>query len=322
MNIITDIAKLNMDKDCAVAIGKFDGFHKGHKLLIDRLKEYEKQGLNSVVFTFDMNPKLFFSNNDYKYIYTRDEKIKYLEEFGIDTLVELPVNEKYMGMEPEQFIEKILVEKLKAREVVVGEDFRFGKDRRGDIRLLEKLGVIYGYNIDAIKKAHDRGLIISSTKIRNEIEVGNLHKAGGLLGRPYSIYGKVVKGNQIGRTINIPTANQIMKEYKCLPPVGVYGSLISIDEKLYEGISNLGYKPTVDSNNSVMGLETYIFDFEGDIYGKYIEVYPIRYVRKEMTFASIKELCEQMENDIKNIKSSIGEIIEEYYELCGVKTGY
>ena len=322
MNIITDIAKLNINKACAVAIGKFDGFHKGHKLLIDRLKEYENQGLTSVVFTFDMNPKLFFSNNDYKYIYARDEKMKYLEELGVDVLVELPVNEKYMGMEPEQFIEKILVEKLRAKEIVVGEDFRFGKARRGDIRLLEKLGVIYGYNVDALNKAHDKGLIISSTKIRNEIEVGNLHKAGSLLGRPYSIYGKVVKGNQIGRTINVPTANQIMNEYKCLPPVGVYGSLISIDKKLYQGISNLGYKPTVNSSNRVMGLETYIFDFEEDIYDKYIEVFPIRYIRTERTFASLEELCEQIEEDIKNIKGNMGKIMEEYYELCGVKTGY
>lgn len=280
----------------AVSLGKFDGFHLGHRLLIEYVTSLKKRGLTAVTFSFSVHPGLFMKQDGSGLIDTDEEKIAKAEKLGSDYLISYPFNDHVMNMEPEEFVKTVLVDKLDAKVIVVGKDYRFGKMRAGNVDVLEQLGEKYGFEVVSFDKVILDGEEVSSTRIRKALSVGQMEQAMEMLGEPYSITGEVVHGNQIGRTLGMPTANIRPGKQKLLPPNGVYATKVYVDDKSYEGITNIGYKPTVGGEKE-KGVETFIFDFVGDIYGKIIKVDFYCYERGEMKFSSLDELKGQMERD-------------------------
>ncbi len=303
MEIIKDIDKIENLKleNTVVALGKFDGVHKGHYKILEKLKEEKTNGLTSLVFNFSKNPKYIGQKNESK-IFTEEEQLLVYEKMEIDILIIYPIEMGILLMQPEEFIEKILVNKLGVKKIVCGENFRFGHDRIGNTDLLSKLGESYGYTTEIIKLVSYNGNIISSSLIKEHIRAGRLNEAEEMLGHKYTIVGKVIYGNAIGRTINTPTANIIPERSKLLPPNGVYISCCSIDGKVYKGVTNIGYKPTID-NEKKLGVETFFLDFEGDLYGSILEIELLHYIRPEKKFNSIEELKSQILCDIDNSKN-------------------
>ena len=286
-------------KNTAVCLGKFDGIHRGHRLLINKILEKKKEGYTAVVFTFSLHPLSLFSDKELELIDTIDEKKDKLRKLGVDILVSYPFTKETAATEPEDFIENILVNQLDAKVIVIGSDYRFGRKRRGDVAMLEQYSKIYGYELIVYDKLEIDDEIVGSTLIRSVIQSGNMEKVTKLLGVPYEIQAKVVTGNQIGRTIGFPTLNQAIPSNKLLPPNGVYVSKTIIDGIEYESVTNLGCKPTVSSTQT-KNVETYIFNFEADLYDKVVTVKLLKWLRPEMKFSGLEELKTQIGIDKKN----------------------
>lgn len=301
MKYIRNTTDFYIEEKTAISLGKFDGFHRGHELLMGHLTEKKKQGLSTVIFTFDIPPRKSVSNEEAKVLTTNEEKFHLFERAGVDYVVECPFTPEIMYMEPETFIEKI-VKQLHVGCIVAGEDFHFGHNRGGDYRTLQACAQKYGYEVIIEKKMKEDERDISSTFIREEIVKGNIKKANHLLGYPYFVTGSVCTGNQLGRTIGIPTANQLPPAEKLLPENGVYVTQTWLDGRKYPGITNVGCKPTIQGKNPV-GVETHLFDFHEMIYGKVITVEFLERVRPERRFESVDALKEQMQRDIMTGKS-------------------
>lgn len=292
-------------ENTAIALGKFEGLHRGHQLLLDEIQKQKNKGLKSAVFTFDMPPKSALSGDrGYEQIYTKEERKQILARRGIDILIEHPFTKEFSSLCPEDFIRKVLVEKAGAKAVVVGTDFRFGKKRSGGIEHLQALSKELGYELIVLHKLTDEEGDISSTRIRELIASGDMEKAEELLGRPCFLMGKVIHGKELGRTIQIPTVNQKVPPNKLTPPNGVYVSRIGVRGKSYYGITNIGVKPTVENEN-VKGIETNIFDFNENIYDETIVVELLHYKRPEQKFTSVEELKTHMMDDIAFAKEYI-----------------
>ena len=283
-------------QNTAVSLGKFDGIHIGHQSLINGILSYKEKGLKTVVFSFLVHPEILLGGKEIFLIATETEKKKKLEKMGIDVLVSYPFSKQMLSMKAEQFIKEILVEKLDVKVIVVGDDFHFGYKREGDIHLLEKFSSQYGYKVITADNVMSNGKRISSTRIREAIEKGNMELVQTLLGEPYNITGEVVHGRAIGRTIGVPTANVIPDRKKLLPPFGVYVSKTLVDGIWYEGITNIGIQPTV-TEEKIKLVETFLFDFEGNLYGKEIQTNLYYFKRLEQKFASLDEIKEQLKKD-------------------------
>lgn len=296
MIYIKNTTDFYIEENTVISLGKFDGIHRGHELLIEHLTAKKEDGLSSVIFTFDIPPRKNVAQVEAKVLTTNEEKMHMFEHVGIDYLVECPFTKEIMCMEAEDFIGK-LARQLHVKCVVVGEDFHFGHNRRGDHVMLQKYAGQYGYEVIVVKKMREDERDISSTFVREEIAAGNIEKANQLLGYRYFVTSVVAHGNRIGRTIGIPTINQIPAEEKLLPPNGVYITEVYIDEQKYRGITNVGCKPTIRGKNPI-GVETHLLDFKEDVYDKLVTVEFISRIREERKFASIEELKEQMQNDI------------------------
>lgn len=296
MKYIRNTVDFQIEEDTVISLGKFDGIHRGHELLMERLAEKKREGMKAAIFTFDIPPRRNVQHVEAKVLTTNEEKMHIFEEMGIDYLIECPFTEEVMHMEPEDFI-RMLVERLHVKCIVAGEDFRFGHNRRGDYRMLQEYAGKLGYEALILKKMKEDARDISSTFVREEIAAGNIEKANHLLGYRYFVKGMVKHGNQIGRTIGIPTINLIPPEEKLLPPFGVYVSEVVIGEERYQGVTNVGCKPTIEGNNPV-GVETYLLDFHENVYDRIVTVEFISKIRAEHKFENIEALKEQMENDI------------------------
>lgn len=283
-------------KNSAVSLGKFDGLHMGHRKLFSSILEEQKNGLHPVVFSFLLPPGSLLENKEVSLIYTEEEKIALLREMGMEVLVSYPFDKLALSMEPETFIRDILVDRLDAKAISVGSDFRFGHNRRGDVGLLAEKAKEYGYRLEVFDKVALEGDIVSSTRIRGELSKGNMELAARLLGEPYSITAEVIHGRKLGRTLGMPTINMALPPEKLLPPNGVYASLTEIDGVIYQGVTNIGVKPTVGAEASRLA-ETYILGFHGDLYGKKLRVSLYTYERPEQKFSSVEELKAQMERD-------------------------
>ena len=315
MRLITGKTELSslQERPVAVTLGKFDGLHKGHRKLIGQvLKAGEEEGLETAVFTFSRPPRSLAEREIQPVLLTNREKRIHLERSGVDVLVEYPFTEAVCHMEPEAFVEQVLVRGLKVKRIVAGPDFRFGWRRRGDIELLSRLAGNYGYALTVIEKERDKeGRVISSTLVREELGRGHVERANELLGYPYTVTGEVVHGNHLGRTFGMPTINQIPAGEKLRPPNGVYTAAVEIDGKTYRGVSNVGYKPTIEGDYP-KGVETYIFDFDRDLYGKTLDVQLFRYQRAERKFASVEALKAQLAKDAEESR--------RFFEVSG--TGF
>ena len=298
MEIISNTTEFELPQNTVVAIGKFDGFHKGHQKLIDMALEQKKDNLAVAVYTFVPSPAVFWGKDDIQELSTIEEKRHIFENAGVDYLVEYPFNQVIADMEPEAYIKEVLIDKMHVKCIVAGTDVSFGKKGAGNYELLQALAEKYDYRVILIDKVQYQDKEISSTLVREQIKAGNMEIAAQLLETPYSVTGKIVHGKQLGRTIGMPTVNVLPEKEKLLPPNGVYFSYVIWNGKKYPSVTNIGKKPTVD-NSEVIGVETYIYDFEEDIYGETISVFLLKFRRPEMRFSGVAELKKQMEQDLQ-----------------------
>lgn len=298
MRIIENTSSFQIKGPSAVTIGKFDGNHIGHSKIIQKVIEAKKEGLIAVVFTFDPSPVTFFTGIDSKELSTREEKRLQFELMGVDILIEYPLNHITAKIDPLSFIENILVKQIKVKKIIAGKDVSFGYKGKGNSQLLLQNQKKYQYQVEIVEKVTLDNRNISSTYVREEVEKGNMELVAKLLGKPYAISGIVVEGNKIGRKIGMPTVNIIPTKHKLLPPKGVYFSRVFYDAKWYDGITNIGHKPTV-SNQKVIGIESFIYNFSNNIYGREITVELLFFRRPEMKFQNMEELKKQMEEDVK-----------------------
>lgn len=297
MRIIENTTEFHLENKSAVALGKFDGIHLGHRLLLERVLEQKQRGLQTVVFTFDTSAAFFFGGET-RELSTREEKRAAFSRLGIDVLIEFPLNRETAATEPADFVSRYLVGQMRTAYLCAGPDISFGKGGAGDYALLEKYAGTYGYQVELIEKVRVDGEEVSSTRVRQAVRAGEMEKVTEMLGASYRVSGKVVHGRQLGRKLGMPTANLLPDERKLLPPNGVYYSRAEIGEKTYRGISNVGYKPTV-SEEQVMGVETYLYDFAGEVYDRDMTVELLAFRRAERAFASVEALRRQIEADVE-----------------------
>lgn len=297
MEMIHDTTEFHIDKMTAVAIGKFDGIHKGHIQLLSHILKQKEQGMLAVVFTFFPSASVFFGQGSKAELTTRYEKRKLFEALGIDILIEFPLNAETAATAPEAFVEKILVEQMHAGYIAAGEDLSFGYKGMGNKELLVKMAKTLGYKVQIINKVYHKDREISSTFVREAVERGDMILARELLGRYYSFEGRVEEGNRLGRRLGMPTLNLYPVTEKLLPPKGVYYSRVRYENCIYSGITNIGYKPTVNATSEI-SVETYLYDFDRDMYGKQIVTELLQFKRAEQKFANVQELKKQMERDI------------------------
>lgn len=303
-----NLEKLNIEKPVVVTLGKFDGLHKGHQSLIKRTVELARE--------MNCEPCAFIMDRSEKRLLTEDERLKILEKLGIRRIIELPLTPEFMSQEPEVFIQDILMDKLHAKAVIVGENYRFGCMRKGNASLLKKEGIKRDFLCEALPMISDQGEKISSTAVRKHLSQGKMKRVIEELGYAYTISGEIVHGHQLGRKMETPTTNIIPHKVKLLPPKGVYASLVKVEDHCYKGMTNIGVKPTVDG--SELGVETYLFDCHEDLYGKEERVYLFHHTRPEQKFNSIEELSGQLMKDKEEVSAFFSNLIgNKNEELSG-----
>lgn len=281
----------------AVAIGKFDGIHKGHAALLSHILKQKEKGRKAVVFTFYPSASVFFGGGSTAEITTRQEKRKMFEKLGIDILIEFPLNAQTAATPPGEFVKKYLAEQMHTAYLAAGADVTFGYKGQGNKELLIKLADTYGYQVQIIDKLYYGDREISSTFVREAVEQGDMPMAERLLGRCYSFEGRVEEGSRLGRKLGMPTLNLYPEKEKLLPPKGVYYSRVLLEGETYAGITNIGRKPTVNDTDAV-DVETYLYDFDRNVYGREIVTELLQFKRPEQRFAGVEELKAQMERDI------------------------
>lgn len=288
----------------AVALGNFDGLHLGHQYLIEEMiRKAKKKGLTKSVFTFN-NDKLvhFKTNKTNNILMSNGKKIKLLEEMGIELLYLADFTESLMHMSPYEFVKKIIVEKLRAKLVIIGFDYKFGYRAQGDGEFLKKAGDNFGFEVVIIEPITKNNKIISSSNIRELIREGSIQKANLLLGRPFTINGTVIKGKGRGKGLGFATANLKLDTDYQIPRFGVYKTCTHFNEKEYLSVTNIGNNPTFA--DAGFSIETHIIDFNEDIYGKKVEVSFKEFIREEIKFSNKDELKAQVMIDIKKTLES------------------
>lgn len=288
MKYITGIGSYHGTKKTAVTMGKFDGLHRGHQKLVDKIRSYASDECDSVLCAFDMHRDAIMTNR---------ERREHLEG-KIDWLIDCPFTETLRNMEAEDFIRDILCAGLNAAHIVVGRDFVFGHNKRGSVEMLERYAPRYGYTVDVVEKERYGDMIISSTYIRDALAQGDVRLAEQLLGYPYELTGPVRHGKQLGRTLGFPTMNVEPEAQKILPRYGVYACRVKIDGEWYNGVGNAGVKPTVTDERRRL-FEVYVYGYEGDAYGKEVTVRFCGFERPEVKFGSVEELREQVMKDMQ-----------------------
>lgn len=288
---------------CVATIGNFDGVHLGHQAVLTQLAmKADMLNLPAVVITFEPQPFEYFVPEKAPARLSRfREKVEALRAYSIQKLCVLRFNRQLAEMQAETFIQKLLVEGLNVRYLVVGDDFRFGKDRQGDFALLQQVGKQHGFQVVNMHTFAIEDMRVSSTRIREALQDGELAVAEKLLGRPYRMSGRVAHGDKRGRKMGYPTANIHLHRAK-VPLNGVYAvQLYGIDEEPVNGVANIGVRPTISGSDKAL-LEVHLFDFKRDIYGEHVQVYFLKKLREEQKFASLEQLIEQIHIDSAQAK--------------------
>lgn len=305
MQIIEKTTEFHIPEKTAIAIGKFDGIHRGHRALLERLESAGKEGLKAAVFTFSPSPAAFFSGQEIKELTTKAEKRFLFEQMGIDYLVEYPLSAETAAIAPDVYVKEFLLEKMNGALIVAGEDVSFGKGGKGNRKLLEEMSVQYGFELELIKKLRLGEREISSTYVREEVLAGHMEKAAELLGEPYFVSGSVENGKKLGRRLGMPTANLYPAEDKLLPPGGVYFSRVWLNGKSYQGVTNIGKRPTIKDGNRI-SAETYLLNFAEEIYGKFMKTELLHFRRGEKKFQSEEHLRQAVREDILEAEKYFG----------------
>lgn len=302
MQIINGSTKWVLEGKSAVAIGKFDGIHKGHLALLSHIIKQKEYGMKAVVFTFDSPASVFFGKEGEKELTTLPEKRKFFEKLGVDVLIEFPLNKETAAILAKEFVRDILAGQINAGYIAAGTDLSFGYKGEGNSKLLNEMADEFGYRVQIIDKLLYGTREISSTYVREEVESGRMENVQALLGRPYSITGRVEEGKKLGRRLGMPTVNLYPPKEKLLPPKGVYYSRTICKGREYRSITNIGFKPTVNDTSQI-SVESYLYDYEGDLYGEEIETKLFAFKRPEMKFEDVEALKKQMMLDVEDGKN-------------------
>ena len=286
-----------------LAIGVFDGVHLGHQAVISTSTSHAGSADGTpVVITFDPHPlKVLRPRNAPHLLTATQHKIALIRDLGVEHLLVINFDKKFAATPPENFIEQLVIHSRPLREICVGHEWSFGKDRRGNLDLLKKLGAQFDFDVVGIPPVKVNGAVVSSTAIRQAVEKGDFAKAAAMLGRDYTILGTVKAGDKLGKKLGYPTAN-LSAHSEQFPPNGVYLVEARIQGVFYHGVVNLGYRPTISSGKSERVLEIYLLDFDRDIYGENVEVRFVRYLRPERKFDSLEALVGQIELDVRQAR--------------------
>nr|WP_294894685.1 bifunctional riboflavin kinase/FAD synthetase [uncultured Pedobacter sp.] len=323
MQIYHHIKDFKCLKNAVVTIGTFDGVHLGHQQIIKELVEKSKQNSGeSVILTFFPHPRMILNpeNHELKMINTMAEKANILQHLGVDHLIITPFTRDFSNLNPEAYIKEVLIEQIGMKQMVIGYDHRFGKDRCGGLAELKQFSTVYHYTVTEIAEEDVRDVAVSSTRIREALNIGDVDTANDLMGHPFTLSGKVIKGDQIGRTLGYPTANLFIEEnYKLIPSDGIYAVKVEILEsrnknqelhnpyqpisftqaesnpEIYKGMAYIGHRPTI--NGMSQNIEVNIFDFSGDIYHRNLKMDFYHFIRHDVKFEGLEKLTKQLGQD-------------------------
>lgn len=298
VNVFNSVQSFKSSQKTIVTLGTFDGMHIGHQAILNKLKLQKKiYGYETLVLTFFPHPRMVLkTDHQISLLNTIDERIKLIDHFGIDHLVVQEFTQDFANLSAEEFVKTVLVDQFNIGKIIIGYDHRFGKNRSADIHDLIEFGKKYHFDVEQISAEELNDVSVSSTKIRNALNVGNVALAKTYLGYPYMVSGKVVSGKQLGRTIGYPTANiQVAEDYKLIPAIGVYVVGVTVKGEDYCGMLSVGTNPTVGGTEKT--VEVYIFDFDDTIYDEEITVRFLTKIRDEENFGSIDLLIEALKND-------------------------
>ncbi len=298
MIIVRDLNNYNFYKNSSIAIGNFDGVHIGHQMLFSKLLvSTKKYKTNSIILTFDPHPSEILNTEKSSFLLsTLDYRIKLISDYGIDYLVLIPFTYSTSRMSALDFVKDILVNKLKAKHIVVGFDYRFGKNRTGTIEDLSEMSNIYNFYLDVIPPVTKFGNVISSSYIRELLRIGEVEKVEACLGRSYKLQGKVIHGKGIGKRLGIPTANLEIDSLMAIPKEGVYEIRVKLRNNWYNGIASIGYNPTFKGQN--LSVEVHIINFSGKIYNEKLDIFFKERIRDIIKFDNQLELKNQIKKDI------------------------
>lgn len=309
MKIYHHIDEFKPAKNAVVTIGTFDGVHLGHRKLIERIKELAKSsGGETVILTFFPHPRMILHPEDQnlKMINTMAEKAQLLEQLGVDHLIITPFSRDFSNQTAEEYIRDILVDKIGTKKIVIGYDHRFGKDRHGGLVELQQSAPVYGFEVIEIPEQDIHDVAVSSTRIRNALLNDDIDLANEFLGYSFFVTGKVMRGDQIGRTIGYPTANILIEEtYKLIPGDGIFAVKVQLSGKEYKGMGYIGQRPTI--NGMTRNIEVNIFDFDQDIYTQPIRMQFLHFVRGDIKFTSLENLKIQLGKDKEAVLKLLGE---------------
>lgn len=298
MREITDITTFTTQQPTVLTIGTFDGVHLGHQKIVERVVTTARQeGLLATVFTFFPHPRMVVQHDKgLKLIHTLEEKKQLLQQLGVDLLVVQPFNEAFAQLTAKEFVSTILVQRLNVKKVIIGYDHRFGRNRTANIDDMRLFGKKYGFAVEEISVQEVDEVSVSSTKIREALNKGDVTTAEHYLGTPYSLTGRVVHGLKLGRTLGYPTANiQVTEDYKLIPKDGVYAVYSYIGARKVYGMMSIGKNPTIEGKGA--SIEVYFFDFNGDLYDQKLTIEFVQYLREEQKFATIDLLKKQLQDD-------------------------
>ncbi len=311
MIIIEELNRFSpLQQSCVATIGKFDGVHLGHQLILDQLKQKAEQfNLPSLVILIEPHPEEFFAGPEGDCparLTTLKEKLELLESFGIDYVLQLKFDQALSELSAEDYIQDILVDGLEIASFIVGNDFRFGHQRKGDFALLEARGQELGFEVIETAAYERNGQRISSTFIREQLAKGDFVLVEQLLGRPFSIKGEVLKGQQLGTDLGFPTCN-INPQRQAIPLHGVYACEVRLGDRFRQAAVNIGYRPTITEDGDAL-LEAHILDFDEDLYGKSIEVIFRHKIREEVKFDGLDALKQQIGADVQQVREVLSAI--------------
>ena len=309
MKVIVDKNQIDKNVNRGVALGNFDGIHIGHQKLMEiLLQKCHEDGLEASIYTFKSHPLALITDFNTPPIITSNEmKVRIFEDYGIESLIFADFDTELMSLTPEDFVKNILIDTLNCKLAVVGFDYRFGYRAQGDVKLLADLGKKYGfdvYEIDSISIDDEK---VSSTSVRKYISEGNVEKAKDFLGRYFSIFGPVIHGHSRGKKLGFPTANVYIDDSTLVPKAGVYSTLVAIGDETYMGATFVGTNPTFEGDKT--SVETFIIDYDGSLYDRFIEVHFINRLRDQVKFNSPEALIEQMTIDVEKTKMHLQQIV-------------
>lgn len=313
MEFIRSISQLDSShQGCVATIGNFDGVHLGHQAVLQQLEAKAKQlQLPMMVIIFEPQPQEFFAPNAVPARLSRlREKLLAMHRYGVEKVLCIHFDSRFAALSTEEFIQQLLVNSLKVKHVVIGDDFHFGRGRKGNFATLQQAGKLHNFTVESQNTFVIDGERVSSTRIRQALEQNDMQQAGRLLGRPYTFCGRIGYGQQRGRTIGFPTANIFLHRHVS-PLLGVFAVFLhGITEQPLTGVANLGTRPTIDSNQLL--LEVHVLDFNKEIYGRYVEVEFVNKLRSEQKFASFEELKRQIAIDVQSAKTLFNSMRKNY----------